>query len=110
MGVHYWYFGQLRLVAVAKYAYQILWVAVPVEKPMHVYFLLHSCLITAAMFVNSAEMSLYTTAFLASCVVAVEMENNDGVIFLAVDGCFPKVTSVQTHLRRVVCHLLEPQF
>ncbi len=37
---------------------------------------------------NSTEKSLDTTAFVASLVLAVEMENNDGVSFLTIGGCF----------------------
>ncbi len=40
-----------------------------------------------AMCVNSAEKSRYTTAFVASWMVAVEVKNNVGVSFLTIDGC-----------------------
>ncbi len=43
------------------------------------------------MCVNSAEKSFDETACVASWMVAVEVENNDGFSFLTIDGCF-KVT------------------
>ncbi len=45
-------------------------------------------LIVAAMCVNSAEKDLDTTAFVASWMVAVEVENNVSVSYLTIDGCF----------------------
>ncbi len=41
--------------------------------------------------VKSAEKTLDLTAFVASWMVAVEVENNVGVSFHTIDGCF-KVT------------------
>ncbi len=52
---------------------------------MQVWFLLPTSLITAANCVNSTEKSLDTTVFVASWVIAVKMENNDGVSFLTID-------------------------
>ncbi len=49
---------------------------------------LPSSLNTTAMFVNSAEKYFDATTFVASWVVSVEMDNNVGVRFLAVDGWF----------------------
>ncbi len=39
------------------------------------------------MCVNSAEKSLDTTAFVASWMIAVEVENKVGVISLTIDRC-----------------------
>ncbi len=58
---------------------------------MQIYPFLPANLLTTTMCVYSAEKSLDTTAFVASWMVAVEVENNDGVSFLTIDGCF-KVT------------------
>ncbi len=68
--------------------YKIEWVANVLEEPIQLNFLLPTSLITAAMCVNSTEKSLDTTAFVATLVLAVEMENNDGVSFLTIGGCF----------------------
>ncbi len=38
--------------------------------------------------VNSAEKNLDATAYMASCMVAVEVENKVGVNFLTIDGYF----------------------
>ncbi len=61
------------------------------EELKQVCFLLPTNLITAAMCVNSAEKSPDSTDFVASWMVAVEVENNAGVSFLTIDKCF-KVT------------------
>ncbi len=52
---------------------------------------LPASLLATTMCVYSAEKSLDTAAFVASWMVAVEVENNDGVSFLTIDGCL-KVT------------------
>ncbi len=46
---------------------------------------LPASLLTATMCVNSAEKSFDTTAFVASWMVAVEVENNVGGSFLTTD-------------------------
>ncbi len=75
----------------------------PVRSLFDICPFLPASLLTTAMFVNSAEESLDTTAFVASWMVTVEVKNN--VSFLTISGCF-KETSVPTHLGRVVCRLL----
>ncbi len=62
--------------------------AIVVEEPIPVCFLLPTGLITSAMHVNSVEKNLGTTAFVSSWMVAVEFENEFGVSTLTVGGCF----------------------
>ncbi len=49
------------------------------------------CLVAAATCVNSAEKNLDVTAYMASWMAAVGVENNVGVNLLTIDECF-KVT------------------
>ncbi len=74
-------YGRVRLMKFKGYPFSFLLI----------YPFLPASLLTATMRVNSAEKSLDTTAFVASWMVAVEVENNVGVSFLTIDGCF-KVT------------------
>ncbi len=52
---------------------------------MQACFLQSMSLITTAKCVNSTKNSLDSPVFEASWLVAVEMENNDGVSFLTID-------------------------
>ncbi len=64
-----WCFRELGVVVVTS-------VDNIVEEPVQVCFFLLTSLLATTMFVNSAEKSLDTTAFVASWMVAVEVENN----------------------------------
>ncbi len=67
-----WCFRELGVVVVTS-------VDNIVEEPVKVCFFLLMSFITAAMCVNSSEKSLDTTVFVASWMVAVDVENNVGV-------------------------------
>ncbi len=71
--------------------YEIERAAIMVEEPVQVCFFMPRSLLTTAMYANYAEKSLDTTAFVARWMVAIEVENNVGVSFLTINGCF-KVT------------------
>ncbi len=58
---------------------EVEWVAIAVKEPTHIWFPLPMSPIIAAMCVNHAKMSIGTTFFVASWVVAAEMGLNAGV-------------------------------
>ncbi len=60
----------------------------PVRSLFEICPFLPASLLTTAMFFYSAEKSLDKTAFVASWTFTVEVENNVGVSFLTINGCF----------------------
>ncbi len=66
-------------------------VSIIVEESVHVNPFLPASPLTAAICFNYAEQSLDSSAFVASWMVAVEVENNVGVSFLTIDR-YVKIT------------------